>query len=333
MRVTRDILLNLARENTAKLIEKDRSIHCVYITGSLLREDPFLGGVTDIDLVCIHDRPVKTDREIIRLNADVHLDVAHLPQSLFDHPRGLRSDAWIGGSLAEGPLVLRDLYHWFDFTRASATAQFWYADQVLGRARSFTARSRQIWQQLSDESIPQGIKRAQAYIDALAELANSINVLTGTPLTTRRLLYELPVRAASVNFTDFTGAFINLFSTGAYNEERWQTWLVQWQASLAALKGNKEAPIHLGATRHNYYVKAATALAEERPVAALWIMLSTWTQAAACLPKGETLYKEWQTFAHALELDGKGLMNRLADLDILLDNTETFFDRVQESNG
>lgn len=333
MRVTRDILLNLARENAAKLIEKDRSIHCVYITGSLLREDPFLGGVTDIDLVCIHDRPVKTEREIIRLNADVHVDVAHLPQSLFDHPRGLRADAWIGGSLAEGPLVLRDLYHWFDYTRASATAQFWYADQVLGRARSFTTRSRQAWQQLSDESVPQGIKRAQTYIDALAELANSINVLTGTPLTTRRLLYELPVRAASVNFTDFTGAFINLFSTSAYNEERWQTWLAQWQASLSALKGNKEAPIHLGVTRQNYYVKAASALAEERPVAGLWIMLSTWTQAAAYLPKGESQYKEWQAFAHALELDGRGLMNRLSDLDILIDNTETFLDRLQESNG
>ncbi len=333
MRVTRDILLKLARENAAKLIEKDRSIHCVYITGSLLREDPFLGGVTDIDLVCIHDRPVKAEREIIRLNADVHVDVAHLPQTLFDHPRSLRSDAWLGGSLAEGPLVLHDLSHWFDYTRASATSQYWNSDPVLARARSFSSRSRQTWQQLSDEVIPQGIKRAQAYIDALADLANSINVLTGKPLTTRRLLYELPDRALAANFGDFTAAFINLFSTPAFTDERWAAWYEQWNQSLLALKGNKEAPIELGPARHNYYLRAAEALASERPVAALWIMLRTWTLAAACLPKADPLYKEWQSFSHALELDGRNLMNRLADLDVLIDNVDTYLDRLQTSNG
>jgi hypothetical protein len=332
MRVTRDILLKLASENAAKLVEKDRSIHCVYITGSLLREDPFLGGVTDIDLICIHDRPVKVEREIIRINADVHVDVAHLPQSLFDHPRNLRSDAWLGGSLAEGPKVLHDLSRWFDYTRASATAQFWNTDQVAARARSFSARSRQAWQQLSDESIPQGIKRAQAYIDALEDLANSVNALSGKPLTTRRLVYELPERAARVDFSDFTGAFVNLFTTSSFNEEHWASWLKQWQEGLLALKEIKEAPIHLGISRHNYYLKAATALAAERPATALWIMLHTWTQAAAFLPKGEQPYKEWQNFAHALDLDGRGLMNRLTDLDALIDNVDTFLDRWQEAN-
>jgi predicted nucleotidyltransferase len=46
MRVTREILLNLARENTAKFAAKDRGLVCVYLVGSLLRTDePFLGGV------------------------------------------------------------------------------------------------------------------------------------------------------------------------------------------------------------------------------------------------------------------------------------------------
>ncbi len=332
MRVTRDILLKLASENATKLVEKDRSIHCVYITGSLLREDPFLGGVTDIDLICIHDRPVKVEREIIRINADVHVDVAHLPQTLFDHPRNLRSDAWLGGSLAEGPKVLHDLSHWFDYTRASATAQFWNTDQVAARARSFSARSRQTWQQLSDETIPQGIKRAQAYLDALEDLANSVNSLSGKPLTTRRLVYELPERSARVDFSDFTGAFVNLFTTSAFNEEHWEAWMKQWQAGLIALKEIKDTPIHLGVTRHNYYLKAAQALAGERPATALWIMLRTWTEAAAYLPKGEQLYKEWQSFIHTLDLDGRGLMNRLVDLDSLIDNVDTFLDRWQEAN-
>ena len=58
MRITRDTLLNLARENSAKMVARDRGIACVYIGGSLLNEDPFLAGITDIDLFCIHDRPL-----------------------------------------------------------------------------------------------------------------------------------------------------------------------------------------------------------------------------------------------------------------------------------
>lgn len=332
MRVTRDILLNLARENATKLVNKDRSIHCVYITGSLLREDPFIGGMTDIDLVCVHDRPVKVDREIIRINADVHIDVAHMPQSLFDHPRALRTDPWLGGSLAEGPLVLYDLFHWFDYTRASATAQFWQTDQVAARARGFSARARQTWQQLSDEAIPQGIKRAQAYLDALSDTANTVIVLSGKPLTTRRLLFELPARAAQVGFSDFTGSFVSLFTSSAFNEEHWAAWLTQWQAGLLALQEIKESPVQLGVTRHNYYVKAAATLAADRPATALWIMLQTWTLAAGFLPKSEQAYKEWQAFNHALELDGRGLLTRTAELDSLLDTVETFVDRWQEEN-
>ena len=52
MRITRDILLNQARENAAKLAQKDRGMICIYLAGSLLREDPLIGGITDIDLIC-----------------------------------------------------------------------------------------------------------------------------------------------------------------------------------------------------------------------------------------------------------------------------------------
>jgi len=59
MRVTREILLKQARENAKLLTAKDRGIICVYLTGSLLKDDPFIGGITDIDLICVHDLPVK----------------------------------------------------------------------------------------------------------------------------------------------------------------------------------------------------------------------------------------------------------------------------------
>jgi len=101
MRITRDLLLSLARDNAAKMAARDRSLVCAYIVGSLLREDPFLGEVTDIDLVCVHDKEIKQSREIVRVNADIHLDVTHLPQSLFEDTQTLRADPWIGGTLDE----------------------------------------------------------------------------------------------------------------------------------------------------------------------------------------------------------------------------------------
>jgi hypothetical protein len=333
MRITRDLLLSLARDNCAKMAAKDRSLVCVYLVGSLLREEPFLGGVTDIDLVCVHDREMKPVREILRVNADVHFDITRLPQSTFEHPRALRTDPWLGCPLDEGPLVLRDPQHWFDYTRAGASAQFWNTEHVLARVNHFTGRSRQAWQQLVDEAVPQGIKRTEAYLEALAGLANAVACLTGAPLPTRRLLLELPERAMKIDLPEFTGAFASLFTSEAYDTEAWNAWTPQWLGALDAIKTIKDVPLDLIPTRRNYYEKAAVSLADERPAAALWIMLRTWTTAAAVLPKAEAPYKQWQAFIRALGLDGHALPERIEALDALLDNVESTIDAWGGSNG
>ena len=54
MRITKDSMLRLARDTALIKANQDRSIVCAYITGSLLSEDPFIGGSTDIDLFFIH---------------------------------------------------------------------------------------------------------------------------------------------------------------------------------------------------------------------------------------------------------------------------------------
>jgi len=53
MRVTRESLIRIARETVQERSYNDKSIIAAYLTGSLLTEDPFLGGVTDIDLVLV----------------------------------------------------------------------------------------------------------------------------------------------------------------------------------------------------------------------------------------------------------------------------------------
>jgi hypothetical protein len=322
MRITRDLLLSLARDNAAKMAARDRSLVCVYIVGSLLREDPFLGGVTDIDLVCVHDKEIKQAREIVRINADIQLDITHLPQSLFENAPVLRTDPWIGGTLDESPLALRDAQHWFDFTRATITGSFWKPQYALARVNSFAGRARQTWQSLVDETLPQGIKRTESYLNSLYDAVNAVACINGSPLTTRRILLDLPEIAYKLDMPDLAASFIFQYTNDEFTEENWAAWMPQWQATFDAMGAVKQAPLDVIATRKNYYWKAASEFAEEHPAGALWIMLRTWTQMAAVLPKSEQPYKDWQAFTRALELDGHGLPGRLEPLDKMLESVE-----------
>jgi hypothetical protein len=322
MRITRDLLLSLARDNAAKMAARDRSLVCVYIVGSLLRGDPFLGEVTDIDLVCVHDKEIKQSREIVRINADIHLDITHLPQYLFDNIQAFRADPWMGVSLDECPLALRDAEHWFDFTRASITGSLWKPQYVMARVNCFAGRARQTWQMLVDEALPQGIKRTEAYLNTLNDAINAVACINGSPLTTRRILLDLPERAYALDMPDLAASFIYQFTNDAFTEENWAAWMPQWQTTFDAMAANKQAPLDVLPTRKNYYWKAASEFAEEHPAGALWIMLRTWTQMATVLPKSEQPYKDWQSFVRQLELDGKGLPGRLDSLDQLLESVE-----------
>src|SRR5512143_3183979 len=97
MRVTRESLVRLAKENAQERSFNDRSIIAAYLTGSLLAEaDPMLGGTTDIDLVLVHNAPPALSREIVKLTPDFHLDIRHRTKSEFKSPRELRTDPYLG---------------------------------------------------------------------------------------------------------------------------------------------------------------------------------------------------------------------------------------------
>ena len=64
MRLTRERLLNLTNSYLTKIVRKDPNIICIYLTGSMLNEDPFIGGTTDVDLVIVHNHPRDIPRQI-----------------------------------------------------------------------------------------------------------------------------------------------------------------------------------------------------------------------------------------------------------------------------
>jgi hypothetical protein len=329
MRVTRDLLLNLARENASKMVTKERGLVCVLLTGSLLKAAPFIGGVTDIDLLCVHDRPVPAAREIIRINAEVHLDIAHYTQDAFSPARKLRVDPWLGGALSIGSNILQDSMHWFDLIRSSATAQFWQPENISARVKNFLISARQNWTGLQEGTLPQGIKRVQALLDAIRDTANAAAVFSGMPMTVRRMFIDLPERTVKAGLLDLPGELVDLFTSDEVTDENWKVWLANWAASFEALKSVKDCPVSVHPNRRNYYEKAVEALAVDRPAAAVWIMLRTWTKAAAVLPKSEPSYKDWQNMCRQLSLDAKHLPARLEALDHVLDQVEEAVDRLQ----
>jgi hypothetical protein len=228
--------------------------------------------------------------------------------------------------------VLYDRYHWFDFTRAGAISQYWQTDHIITRARAFAANARQTWQTLTEES-PQGLKRTQLYLNALCNLAQAPAVLNGMPLTTRRFLLDLPARIDLLDIPDFTGLFVAQFANDSVNSDQLDKWEVQWLAAFDSVKNLKELPVHLSATRRNYYDKAISVLTPDHPAAALWILLTIWTEIAAYLPKTESHYKEWQSALRTLGLDSKGLPEHLAHLDTLIDMVDGNIDRWQAENS
>lgn len=328
MRITRESLLHLAREHAAKLSAKDRGLVCVYLTGSLLKEDPFIGGVTDIDLVCVHDRAITTPREIVRVNADVHFDIAHYTLESFAPARKLRLDPWIGGALESTALSLQDATHWFDLTRSTAVSQFWQPANVTGRSQKFLGTARQNWQALVDGTIPQGIKRTLAWLDAIRSTANAVAVLNGMPLPLRRLFIDLPARASAAGMSELTGDLVSLFTSEEVTDEHWEPWLAGLSTAFDSLAAQPVIPASVHPNRRNYIEKAIRGLKEDRPAAAVWILLDGWTMAAAALPKSDPAYKEWQSLIHTLRLESKHFSERLEALDVALDQVEEAVDRV-----
>jgi hypothetical protein len=332
VRINRDILLNLAREHAARLAATDRSLVCIYLTGSLLRDEPLLGGLTDIDLICVHDTPPAAPRQVVRITEEVHLDIAHLYQGMFDHPRRLRTDAWIGGGICSDPLVLFEAAHWFDFTRANIAAQYFQTENVSARARFFASRARQTWLSLSDETIPQGPGRQEAYLGATSDCANALSCLSGMPLPLRRMGVDLPSRLGEIGRSDLLGALVAQFYNESATHEAFDNWLPAWKTSLEALRTIAGSPVSLGRYRGAYYEKAILALVDERPAAALWILLRTWTLAAQSLPHTGEPYKAWKSLIKDLELDSKHFEERVNALDAVVDRVDEAVEQWQVRN-
>ncbi|GAB4420064.1 MAG: hypothetical protein Kow002_08240 [Anaerolineales bacterium] len=333
MRVTRETLIRLAKERAQERAFNNKDILAAYLTGSLLREEPFLGGVTDIDVVFVTQSNPPRTREIIKLTPDFHLDVLYRAKAEYDPPRELRVNPFLGYEIYD-PMLLHESQHFFEFTQAAVRAgfEFHQTDLVLQRCRTLLADSRRIWFDLMDVSESTNPLQVRQYLDAVYLAANAVAELSGPPLAERRLLVEFPERAEQAERPGFEAGLIGLLGGTNLPASTLDAWIPKWKSTFEAAAGIGKADLGVHPARVNYYLKAFEAMqASGSPIVMLWPMLRTWTLAAIALPKAQAA--DWIEACQQLGLLGTGFAEKVLGLDHFIDEVEIRLDEIAEEHG
>ncbi|MBN2503198.1 MAG: hypothetical protein JXB38_20640 [Anaerolineales bacterium] len=332
MRITKEMLLNIAQDTVEKLVRENPSIIAAYLHGSILREDPLLGGTTDIDLVFIYAGGNRR-REITRLTDEVTLDIEYHPQSLYRPPRTLRSDPWLGNTIYDCQSI-HDPDHFIDFVQASVRGLFGTPENVIERAEPLLTEARQTWLRYHNQIPESGPELVAEYLHALECIANAVACLNGPPLTERRFLLEFPARAEAMGNPGLHVGLLGLLGTVNISKNEIAAWLPGWEAAYKAVGGMPEVPPHLHPNRKAYHLRAYQAMLEsENPETAVWPLLRTWTRAARHLPAASNPVKAWTDACDQINLLNDHFAQKVHGLDAYLDTVEEFFENWKQARG
>jgi hypothetical protein len=347
MRVTREMLLRIARETAQKRALSDPGLVAAYLTGSLRSDNPFLGNSTDIDIVLVHAEKPKIQREILALTPEIHLDIFHNPRSEYVKPKELRIHPWLGPELYDS-LPLYNSQHFFEFVQAGVRAGFNDPVNILARTRKNAEHARQIWSglQISEEAGPE---RLLSYLKCVNHAANAIALLTGGPLAERRFQLQFQERAASAGAPGLAVGLLGLLGGAQVDAAALGKFLPEWENSFVEAASwnqinlpseNRDYPVPSGnrgfasiaAPRLAYYRRAFEAmLASEFPQSILWPLVHTWTLSAAILPATER--SSWKAACETLGLLGEPFNERLEGLDRFMDTVEELLENMAASQG
>jgi predicted nucleotidyltransferase len=323
MRITRDLLIKLGRDTVEKRFKPDPNVVAVFLIGSTLRDEPLLGGATDIDLLVITKNEPAFEREVVKLSNEIHLDIVSEPEARYAKPRELRGDPWRGWTMWD-PLLLHEKGKFFEYTQSSLRAQFDDPANLLARAQAFASPARQSWTMFQLGGQP----TLGEYLQMVENAANAVAALSGFPLAERRFLLEFPQRAGLIGKPDLANTLMALVGGLVVNAEQIRAWLPAWEAAFTrAAQAPHDLRIH--AARLEYYKQAVLALLDgPNPVASLWPLLHSWHLCVESGNLNETQLSDWQTTLTSLGLDSAGLTLRLAGLDTFLDSLEETLDEL-----
>jgi hypothetical protein len=333
MRVTRESLIRIAKETVQQRTYNDKEIVAAYLTGSLLNDDPFLGGVTDIDLVLVTAGQPPMTREIVGLTPDFHLDISYRAKADYDPPRELRANPWLGYEVYD-LMVLYETKHFIEFTQSAVRAGFEFHGPalVLQRCRKLLDHGRKIWFDLMDIGDNAGPKEVAKYLKSIYHAVNVIAELSGPPLPERRLLLLFPSLAEQAGRPGLNAGLLGLLGGTALDTSALGSWIAGWESNFKTSYETGKADARIHPARLNYYKKCFDAmLGSDNPSVMLWPLLTTWTNAAAVLPEDES--QVWQEACSVLGLVGERFPEHVEGLDHYLDELDILLDEYAQANG
>jgi len=301
--------------------------------GSVLTENPLLGGTTDIDLVLVHKYLAPAQRETVALTPEISLDILHKTLEDYRNLRQFRQDPWMGYPLTFNHILLYDTDHWLEFAQSSVTAEFHRSDNVLARVNTFLASARNRWRALINP--PQThIAWLDQYLEVLSLAANAISGLNGPPLATRRFMISLTRRLEALGIPEVGLGFRGLLGCSAILELPYTRWIDAFEQDLIHLTETASPPPDLSPCRHVYYTDSFRALAlGEDPTYVVWPLLRTWIDVQLALPKTSPGYEIWQNAIEMLSLTEDVTQEKIDALDAYLDNIEVLIESWSSSYG
>ncbi|MBV6396957.1 MAG: hypothetical protein HFACDABA_02561 [Anaerolineales bacterium] len=333
MRVTRETLIRLAKETTQARAYNDKDILAAYLIGSLLTDDPFLGGVTDIDLVFVTAGNPKRTREIVKLTGDFHVDITYHARAEYNPARELRVNPWLGPEIY-APMLIYEREKFFDFVQAAVRGGFEFNGPALTlqRCRTLLSHGRGVWTDLLSVE-KTGPAEVAHYLKSVYHAVCAVGELNaGNPLAERRLLLDFPTRAAQADRAGMAAGLIGLLGGHNLAEGIPAEWIPDWQAEFTSAAETGKADPRIHTARLAYYRKSFDAmLASDNRLAPLWPLLHTWTLAASVLPEEKT--HGWQAACAELGLTGGGFGEKVEGLDSFLDEVEILLDEMAAANG
>jgi hypothetical protein len=327
--VTRAKLVDLAyREAEARAASGD--IVSAYLIGSVAYGEPLLGGTADIDLVLIHAGTPNTEREMVALSADIHLDIVHHGRERYAQPRGLRVDPWMGPAIS-GPVFLYDPQHFFEWAQAGARGQFFRADHAVARARALLQSARGHL----PHPLPPGLD-ATPLLEAVLDGANAAASLVGAPAAGRRLLLDLERRAQALDRPEMSEGLVRLVGIDRIDGRSVPAWLAAWARAFDAASP-LTTDARLAPCRRSYHLAGFQALAEAgRPDAVILPLLLIWGRTMSVLEAYEQapgFRPAWEDALQRLGLSPEALPPRALELESYLDSMETLIDAWAVRNG
>jgi hypothetical protein len=149
----------------------------------------------------------------------------------------------------------------------------------------------------------------------------------------RRFFSELPGRLEKAGRSDLINDFKSCVLPNSVTDIEWTQWISAWEPIFQETSELVDTPTSLSFPRKNYYVKAVTALSDDNPAAAAWLLMNCWTRSAAVLETGSNRLEAWKRGCEEFLQVSGSFSPVMEKLDTLLDTVEETLDAYASDNG